>query len=394
MLPKVAIVEDNEMYASILEQALKDKGYPVVVFQNGQDFLNRIHDDFSILSLDHGLEGISGMEVLKQVHKLRPKLPVIFLSGQDDVNVVVEAYEYGAVRYIVKNGQSILKMIHALKAISSSIALESDIEGEVELLREEVSDRSKYTHIIGESYAVLRVLKLIQRVEKSDTLVMITGSSGTGKELVAQAIHDNSLRRKKPFVAVNVAAIPDHLMEDELFGHERGAFTGASSRRKGRFEEAQGGTIFLDEIGELELKLQAKMLRVLQEKKISRLGSNKEIKLDLRIVAATNKNLGILVKKGLFREDLYYRIQGFLIHLPNLRDRGNDVLILAQHFLQLFSKRHGAGDVRFDESAEKKLKEHEWYGNVRELMAVIDRCILMRDDQIITAKGLVFSDGI
>ncbi|PCJ66680.1 MAG: regulator [Bacteroidetes bacterium] len=390
MLPKVAIVEDNEMYASILEQALKEKGYPVVVFHSGRDFLNRIHDDFSILSLDHGLEGMSGMEVLRQVHKLRPKLPVIFLSGQDDVNVVVEAYDNGALRYIVKNDQSILKMIHALKNISSYIALEE----EVELLREEIPDRSKYRHIIGESSALLRVLKLIQRVEKSDTLVMITGSSGTGKELVAQAIHDNSPRRKKPFVAVNVAAIPDHLMEDELFGHERGAFTGASSRRKGRFEEAQGGTIFLDEIGELELKLQAKMLRVLQEKKISRLGSNKEIKLDLRIIAATNKNLGILVKQGLFREDLYYRIQGFLIHLPNLRERGSDVLILARHFLQLFADRHGAGDVRFDESAEKKLKEHEWYGNVRELMAVIDRCILMRDDQTITAKGLIFSDGI
>ena len=390
MLPKIAVIEDNEMYASILEHALKEQGYPVVVFHNGQEFLNRIHDNFSIVTLDHGLQGKSGMEVLKTIHKLRPKLPVIFLSGQDTVNVVVEAYDNGAKQYIEKNDQSILKMIQAVKRISAHIPDNDAIES----LLEEIPDREKYARIIGKSAATLKMLKLIQRVERTDTLVMITGSSGTGKELVAKAIHYNSQRKRKPFVAVNVAAIPDHLMEDELFGHERGAFTGASSRRKGRFEEAQGGTIFLDEIGELELKLQAKMLRVLQEKKISRLGSNKEIVLDVRIIAATNKNLGILVKQGLFREDLYYRIQGFLIHLPDLRDRGDDVLLLARHFLKVFSEKHDAGDVQFDASAEEKLKEHEWSGNIRELMAVVDRCILMRDAQIITASGLIFSEGI
>ena len=191
------------------------------------------------------------------------------------------------------------------------------------------------------------MLKLVQRVENTDTQVLITGDSGTGKEVVAQTIHRNSPRRKKPFIAVNMAAIPDHLLEDELFGHEKGAFTGASTRRKGRFEEAQGGTIFLDEIGEMELKLQAKMLRVLQEKKMSRLGSNKELSLNVRIIAATNRNLGELVRDGGFREDLYYRIQGFLIHMPRLADRGDDILLLADHFLERSAAKHGAGKPFF-----------------------------------------------
>lgn len=390
MVVKIALVEDNEMYAATLAHALKNEGYQVEVFPDGQQFLDHIHDDFSIACLDHSLPGISGIEVLEKAIQERPSLPIIFVSGQEDVNVVVEVYEKGAKSYIIKNESTHLKLKHALADISKSIALEN----EVELLNEEIEDRSKYSEIIGESNKILKVLKLIQRVEKADTLVMITGASGTGKELVANAIHKNSGRRKKPFVAVNVAAIPDHLMEDELFGHERGAFTGASSKRIGRFEEAQGGTIFLDEIGELELKLQAKLLRVLQEKKMSRLGSNKLIKLDVRIIAATNKNLGQLVKEGKFREDLYYRIQGFLIHMPSLNDRGRDVLILANHFAKMYADKYDAGDVVLDQSAKDKLMQRNWSGNVRELMSVIDRCILMRDGQVITSEDLIFSDNI
>ena len=303
---------------------------------------------------------------------------------------MVEVYENGATHYVVKDEQAVVKLKHYLK----NAVKVKELEEEVVLLREEISDRRKYGNIIGESTAMLRVLKLIQRVERTDTLVMVTGASGTGKELVAQAIHLNSGRKKKAFVAVNVAAIPDHLLEDELFGHERGAFTGASSRRKGKFEEAQGGTIFLDEIGEMELKLQAKMLRVLQEKKMSRLGSNKEIDLDVRIITATNKNLGQMVKEGSFREDLYYRIQGFLIHMPPLNERGGDILVLARHFLKELGAKHGAGELSFDESAEKRLMEHQWTGNVRELIAVVDRCILMRDGQVISGSDLIFSEGI
>lgn len=387
---KVALVEDNEMYAMAVMHTLRQEGYEVDLFEKGGEFLTHINEGYSVLLLDYLLPDMSGMDVLKFVTRGVTKIPVIMISGQSDVNVVVGAYDNGATRYIVKDDNAMTNLKQAIKSTARVV----ELENEIALLNEEIDDRGKYSDIIGESSAILRVLKLIQRVEKTDTLVMITGASGTGKEVTALTIHKNSNRRRKPFVAVNMAAIPDELLEDELFGHERGAFTGAGGRRKGRFEEANGGTIFLDEIGEMDLKLQTKLLRVLQEKKISRLGSNKEIKLDVRIIAATNKNLGQLVKEGKFREDLYYRIQGFLIHLPMLKDRGRDVIILARHFVKEFAKKYSAGNVSLDESAEDALYNHLWYGNVRELMAVIDRCILMRDGQLITADDLIFSDAI
>lgn len=264
---------------------------------------------------------------------------------------------------------------------------------ELALLREEIPERSKYPRINGQSNAMLSVLKLIDRVADTDTQVMITGASGTGKEVVAKSIHENSSRRRKPYIAINMAAIPDDLMEAELFGHERGAFTGAGSKIKGKCEEAQGGTVFLDEIGEMSMALQTKLLRVLQEKVISRLGSNKEIKLDVRVIAATNKDLSQLVKEKKFRDDLYYRIQGFLIHLPTLSDRGNDVKVLADHFLQEYSKNQNRGvQVTFDERAYEKLKSHHWRGNVRELKSVIERALLLRNGNLITDRDLVFSD--
>ncbi|MBR9918125.1 sigma-54-dependent Fis family transcriptional regulator [bacterium] len=392
MVPKIFLVEDNEMYSSALEHALQDEDYEIRTFYTGQEFINAINqgDVPDIVCLDHSLPDYTGLDLLDRLQKEFPKIASIFISGQEDVNVVVDAYKRGAKNYIVKNENTFIELKNAISNLVSTI----DLHHEVELLREELSDRSKYKNIIGESTAILKVLKLIQRVEKTDTLVMITGDSGTGKELVAEAIHQNSNRRRKSFMAVNVAAIPQHLMEDELFGHERGAFTGASSKRKGKFEEANGGTIFLDEIGELELSLQTKLLRVLQEKKISRLGSNKLINLDVRIIAATNKNLGQLVKDGKFREDLYYRIQGFLIHLPPLKERNRDVLLLANHFLQEFTNKYNLGPKALDESAEQALLNHAWTGNVRELIALMDRVVLMSDGDTISKNDLIFSDSI
>lgn len=390
MILKIAIVEDNAMYSKVLEHALTEEGYQVEAFGSSQDFLASGLDQWDIISLDHSLPDQSGMELLEHIQQRDPDLPVIYLSGQEEVEVVVEAYDKGAFRYIIKNDSAIERLKAAIKKAARTVYLKQELE----VLKENINDRSRYSQLVGESSALLNVLKLIQRVEKTDTQVLITGDSGTGKELVALAIHENSPRKKKPFVAVNMAAIPDHLLEDELFGHEKGAFTGASSRRKGRFEEAQGGTIFLDEIGEMELKLQAKMLRVLQEKKMSRLGSNKEIRLDVRVIAATNRNLSELVKQGGFREDLYYRIQGFLIHMPRLKDRGDDILLLAKHFLAQAAKKHGAGDLRLDKSAEDALQAHEWPGNVRELMALIDRSVLMRENDLIKGNELIFSSSI
>ena len=390
MINKVFIVEDNMMYVEAMKQALADESYEISVFYNGQDLLDNLDQNPDVVSIDYMLPDMSGMDVLRKTLAHNPDANCIFLSGQEDVNKVVEAYKNGVKSYIVKNDNAIIELKQAVKNCLSTVSLKK----EVALLNEEIVDRSKYGKIIGESNAVMRVLKLIQRVEKTDTLVMITGDSGTGKELIAEAIHTNSLRRKKPYVAINIAAIPANLLEDELFGHERGAFTGASGRRKGRFEEANGGTIFLDEIGEMDIQLQTKLLRVLQEKVVTRLGSNKNIKLDIRIVCATNKNLGDLVKKGDFREDLYYRIQGFLIHLPRLKDRGGDVILLAEKFLTLHCEKHGMAPKTISEDAKQALLAHPFPGNVREVIALMERCVLMSDGNEVKASDLIFSDVI
>lgn len=390
MVNKVFIIEDNIMYAAAMQQALANEPYDIEVFHSGQEFLDNLHRDPDVVTIDYMLPDMSGMDVLKKIQEYNSDLNCIFLSGQEDVNKVVEAYKNGVKSYIVKNDNAIVELKQAVKNCLSTVSLKK----EVALLNEEIVDRGKYAKIVGESNAMMRVLKLIQRVEKTDTLVMITGDSGTGKELIAEAIHMNSLRKKKPYVAINIAAIPANLLEDELFGHERGDFTGASGRRKGRFEEANGGTIFLDEIGEMDIQLQTKLLRVLQEKVVTRLGSNKSIKLDIRIVCATNKNLGDLVKKGDFREDLYYRIQGFLIHLPKLKDRGGDVILLAEKFLTIHCEKHGIPPKKISEGAKQALLNHPFPGNVREVIAFMERCVLMSDDVEVEASDLIFSDVI
>jgi transcriptional regulator with GAF, ATPase, and Fis domain len=234
-------------------------------------------------------------------------------------------------------------------------------------------------------------LKLIQKIENTNLITLVTGESGTGKEVVAKAIHYNSPRKRNPFIAVNVAAIPADLIESELFGHEKGAFTGAVSKRIGKFEESHEGTIFLDEIGEMAMDLQTKLLRVLQDNKITRLGTNKEISIDMRVIAATNKNLAERVKEGKFREDLFYRLQGFLIHLAPLRERGNDILILAKSFLEEFCKSNKIAPKTISVSAMENLLAYPWPGNVRELKSTIERAALMSNSQKIEADDLIFS---
>jgi DNA-binding NtrC family response regulator len=237
---------------------------------------------------------------------------------------------------------------------------------------------------------VFNILKLIQKVEKTKLTTLITGDSGTGKELVAKAIHYNSPRKRKSFVPVNLAAIPFDLIESELFGHEKGAFTGATAKRIGKFEEANEGTIFLDEIGEMALDLQAKLLRVLEDNKITRLGSNKEIKLDIRVISATNKNLSDRVKENKFREDLMYRLQGFLIHLVPLKERENDVILLANHFLELFSKQNNLAVKSFSKGTIKEMLSYPWPGNIRELKSVVERAALLCETQKIEVDDLIF----
>lgn len=386
-ITKIFLVDDDEVYSNIIKMALEEnENYDVHLFMSGEELMPHIHDRPDIVIIDYTLPGMSGIEVLKKVKEYDEDIAAVVLSGQEKVEVVVEAYNNGASNYIIKNDNVIFELNHVLKNLTSH----SNLKKEVAELRDQIIDRHKYDSIIGESKPILNVIKLIQKVEKTNLITLITGESGTGKEVVASAIHYNSPRKKRPFVPVNLAAIPADLIESELFGHEKGAFTGATSRRIGKFEEANEGTIFLDEIGEMALDLQAKLLRVLQDNKISRLGSNKEIKLDIRVVAATNKNLSERVKENKFREDLMYRLQGFLIHLAPLRDRGNDVILLAHFFLEDFCKKNKMPLKSFTNQAIERLLKHSWPGNVRELKSVTERAVLLSEDQKIDVDALIF----
>ncbi|MFN9496018.1 MAG: sigma-54-dependent transcriptional regulator [Bacteroidota bacterium] len=387
-MTKIFIVEDNEVYATLLQHTLESEDkYDIHLIKSADELFKKIHLNPDIVTIDYNLPDRNGLDVLKEVKNYNKDIQAIILSGQERVDVVVECYNHGASSYIIKNDNTIVELTKTVENLSKNVNLRK----EVDYLREQIIDRNKYNKIIGDSPAVLKVLRLIQKVEKTNMLALITGESGTGKELAAASIHYNSPRVKMAYVLVNMAAIPEDLIESELFGHEKGAFTGADSKRIGKFEEANGGTIFLDEIGEMNMHLQTKLLRVLQENKIMRLGSNKEIQLDVRVIAATNKNLAQRVKDGKMREDLYYRLQGFLIHLPPLRERENDTIMLAKHFLKEFCDRNKLPQKTFSPQAIQKITTHTWPGNIRELKALVERTVLICDDDIITPDDMIFS---
>jgi DNA-binding NtrC family response regulator len=385
--PKIFIIEDDTLMASLIRQALsKEDRYEVTHFTTGEECLNQMHQQPDIVIVDYNLPGMDGLTLMRSIRAVHPQVMMIVCSGQENVEVVVECYKNGAQEYVLKNEKMIVNIENAVNNLAMNVTLRR----EVELLQDQIIDRNKYNNIIGSSNAVLRVLRLIQKVEKNNMMVLITGQSGTGKELVARALHYHSSRARKNFVVVNMGAIPTELIESELFGHEKGAFTDARERRIGKFEEADGGTIFLDEIGEMDMGLQSKLLRVLQEKEIQRIGSNKTIKLDFRMVAATNRNLAQEVKEGRFREDLFYRIQGFLIHLPPLKERGDDIILLAKHYLTEFCKMNNMQQMIISKEACQYMLTYEWPGNVRELKAVIERAALMAEDNTITIDDLTF----
>jgi len=388
---RIFVVEDNEFFAQLIKAKLEtNDSYEVSLFGNGEDFKAALHLNPDIVVLDYNLPNTNGIDLLKEIKNFNNQIKTILLSGQEKIEVVIEAYENGAEEYIKKDDNALTMLDLKVQKHVGSVNLMK----EVDTLRDQIIDRNRYDRIIGESGALLKVLRLIQKVEKTNMLALITGESGTGKELVASAIHYNSARKNRPFVAVNVAAIPEDLMESELFGHERGAFTGADSKRIGKFEEANEGTIFLDEIGEMDVHMQTKLLRVLQESKITRLGSNKEIALNVRVIAATNKNLAQRVKDGKMREDLYYRLQGFLIHLPPLRERENDLLLLAKNMLKQFCESNRIPVKSFSSESLKAMMKHPWSGNVRELKAFVERAVLISDEDIIHEEDLIFSQDI
>ena len=387
---KIFIVEDNEIYAKTLHYQLSvNPVHQVEVFSSGKEFLENINRRPDLITLDYRLPDMNGIEILRRIQKEIPGTPVIVISGQEDVDTAVGLLKEGIYDYIVKNENTKDRIWNALQHVKEKM----ELTDEIERLREEVNTKYDFSNIKGNSEEIKKVLKLVEKATKTNIIVSISGDTGTGKEQVAKAIHYNSNLRKRPFVAVNMAAIPTELIESELFGYEKGAFTGADTRKLGRFEEADGGTLFLDEIGELELSLQSKLLRVLQEKEVTRLGSNKPNKVNARIIVATNKNLKEEVNKGAFREDLYFRLLGFPIELPPLKARGNDVLILTKYFAEAFCKENNLKKVSISKSAQSRLKKYNWPGNVRELKALIELAVVLCDDHIIEAEHLNFQDA-
>lgn len=387
---KIFVVEDNEWYNKLLVYTLSlNPDYEVKSFFNARDFLSSLNESPDIVTLDFKLPDLTGLEVLKRIRQENNDIQVILVSEQDDIETAVTLLKLGAYDYITKSHDIKERLLNTVQNITKDIGLKNEIS----TLRREVQQKYSFRNtIIGESNAIKNVFSLIEKSLETNITVIISGETGTGKELVAKAIHFNSRRKNKPFVAVNVPAIPSELIESELFGHEKGAFTGASFRRTGRFEEADGGTLFLDEIGEMEMNLQTKLLRVLQEKEIVRIGSNKPVKTDCRIIAATNRNLREEVKKGKFREDLYYRLLGLPIEMPPLRERGNDILMLAGYFIESYCRENNLRIKRLSPAAQKKLINYSFPGNVRELKSIVELAVTLSMNDEVEASDFTFED--
>ncbi len=387
----IYIVEDDPWYGEILDYHLSlNPDYKVTRFESGNDCLAKMHLKPDLITIDFSLPDITGDDLFKRIREVSPQVPVIVISSQEEVAVAVNLLKMGVNDYLVKDEATKDLLWNSIIRIRETQSLKK----EVEQLREELGQKFSFQKtMIGQSESLKKVFNLIGKSVKTNINILINGETGTGKEVVAKAIHYNSDRKKKNFIAVNMAAIPKELVESELFGHEKGAFTGAVARKPGKFEEANGGTIFLDEIAEMDLSLQSKLLRVLQEREVVRVGGNEKIKLDIRLVTATHKNLAQEVQRGNFREDLYFRIMGLPIVLPPLRERENDILLLSKHFADEFAKENNLGTILFSKEARDKLMSHPFPGNVRELKAVIDLAVVMCEDNEIREEDITFSQG-
>lgn len=394
---KIFVVDDDPLFAKTMKFHLSlNPDFTVEVFPDGRKCLENLYNQPALICLDYNLPGMSGLQVMKKIKEANKDIPIIIISSQHDVKTAVELLKEGAYDYIVKDEDLFQRLWKALADIKEEIVLRRKIED----LEQEIGKKYKYENLIkGNSQAIRKVFDLIDKAVKTNITVSISGETGTGKELVAKAIHFNSARKNKPFVAVNVSAIPKELIESELFGHEKGAFTDAMARRIGKFEEANGGTLFLDEIGDMDLTMQAKVLRVIQEEEVTRIGGNNNIKLDIRLIVATHRNLAEEVKKGNLREDLYYRILGLPIWLPPLRERENDVIILARHFVDEFTSKNKLPKLKISAEAQEKLKRYHYPGNVRELKAIMELAAIMTNSDTIGPEHIIFNstsdlDGI
>jgi len=386
---KIFIVEDDPWYGEILGYHLSlNPDYQVTHILTGEECLQKMHLQPDLITLDFSLPDMEGDKLFQKIRAINPQTPVIVISAQDDIMVAVNLLKMGVNDYLIKDEATKDLLWNSVLRIRENQLLKK----EVEVLRQELGQKYAFDKfIIGQSDVLKKVTDVMHKAIKTNINVSITGETGTGKEVVAKAIHYNSDRKKKNFVAVNMAAIPRELAESELFGHEKGAFTGALTRKAGKFEEANGGTLFLDEIAEMDVSLQSKLLRVLQERELVRVGGNEKVKLDIRLLVATHKNLAEEVRKGQFREDLYYRVMGLPIELPPLRNRGNDILLLARHFADEFTKENKQEPVQFTKAAKEKLMYYHYPGNVRELKAIIELAVVMCNNNEIDAEDITFT---
>ncbi|ASB48619.1 sigma-54-dependent transcriptional regulator [Alkalitalea saponilacus] len=374
-MSKILVIDDQKSIRNTLKEILEYENNEVDLAENGPQGLELFDNNkYDIILCDIKMPEMDGIEVLQKVMEKSQETPMIMISGHGNIDTAVDAIKKGAYDFIEKP----LDLNRLLVTIRNAVE-RKDLVTETKVLRRKVS---KTFEMVGESEPIRQVKEMIDKVAPTDARVLITGSNGTGKELVARWLHEKSNRAQEPFVEVNCAAIPSELIESELFGHEKGAFTSAVKQRKGKFEQAHGGTIFLDEIGDMSLAAQAKVLRALQENVISRVGSDKDIKVDVRVLAATNKNLQEEIRQGNFREDLFHRLSVIIIHVPALNERKEDIPLLAEHFNTLISEELGVAKREFDQSAIEALQEISWTGNIREFRNVIERLIILCSNTI------------
>ncbi len=375
MKSKILIADDEPLTLELVVERLEDEGYEVEVVSGGKDAIAAAgNSSFAVVLTDLSMPDASGMEVLAHFVKHFPDTPVIVLTGFGTIETAVEAMRRGAYDYLSKPANLDEIILTLKRAIDHK-----DLKDQNIALRTQIQERIRPEKLIGQSTPMQHLYRIIKRVAKADSTVLITGESGTGKEVIANAIHYQSPRTDMPFVPINCGAIPEELLESELFGHEKGAFTGAFKERRGRFELAHKGTVFLDEIGEMSPKLQVKLLRFLQETKFQRIGGSRTIEVDVRILAATNKDLERAVAQSEFREDLFYRLNVIPIHVPPLRERAGDIAVLIQHFLRQHCQKKNIPQKRMSEAAIESLEQYDWPGNVRELENVIERLVILTD---------------
>jgi DNA-binding NtrC family response regulator len=384
--PKILIVDDEQIVRESLTNWLKEENYQVEAAENGPLALEKIRQvPFQVVLLDLKMPGMDGLQVLTEIKKEFPDIEVIIMTAYGSVNTAVEAIKAGAYDYIVKPFDPEEVALLIKKILEHKNLILENI-----LLRQKLEERYEFEDLIGKGPAMQQVFELIRNVAPTQATVLITGESGTGKELVAKALHAISPRRFEPFIALSCGALPDTLLESELFGYEKGAFTGAAHTKKGRFEMADGGTLFLDEVGEISLKTQIDLLRVLQEKAFRRLGGTDLVKVDVRIISATNRDLAQAITQGIFRPDLFYRLNVVGLHLPPLRERREDIPLLAKHFLRRYAIEINKKIERLAPSALELLMEYNWPGNVRELENAIERAVVISPGHELAAKDFTF----